>query len=70
LSNDYGQAAAFALAKLCERLIREGYVRPERATELQQRASNMQHGRGFLTEAELAKRKRGVTPTEVEDLLT
>lgn len=45
----------FAMAKLCGRLIEEGFVRPERTAELRERARNLERGQGFLTDQELKK---------------
>lgn len=47
----------YAMAKLMERLVVEGYVKPERAAELRERAHNLEHGRGFLTDRELSSPK-------------
>lgn len=54
----------YAMAKLCERLIEENYVRPERAAELRNRALNLERGHGFLTDQELKKQQ------QEEDLLS
>lgn len=56
---------AYAMARLMERIVSEGYVRDDRAAELLERARNQEHGRGFRTDAELAPPK----PPTVEDLL-
>jgi len=48
---------AYAMAKLLERIVTDGYVREERAEELLERARNMQHGRAFLTDAELQEQE-------------
>jgi hypothetical protein len=69
----YHPRASYALAKLCERLVAEGYVVEDRQKELLDRACNMQRGRGFLTNAEIAFTP-GADPalqpeTSVEDLL-
>lgn len=45
----------YAMSKLLERLVVEGYVVPARAPELLDRAQNMERGLGFLTKAELAR---------------
>lgn len=45
---------SYAMAKLNERLIAEGYVVPERAAELRERSHNLEQGRGFLTNRELS----------------
>lgn len=53
----YHPQGGFAMAKLCERLVREGYVRDDRKAELLERAKNMQAGRGFVTDKVLAERE-------------
>jgi len=69
----YHPQAGYAMSALCRRLVDEGYVAKDRQKELLDRACNMQRGRGFLTNAEIA-----FTPgieempspeTVVEDLL-
>ncbi len=57
------EASVFAMCRLIERLMNEGYVYPQRIPELSERIQNMERGDGFLTSAEL--RKRG-TPTTDE----
>lgn len=59
----YHPQCAFAMAKLLERLVDEGYVRKERKVELLNRAWNLEHERGFLTNKELE------TKQAEEDLL-
>ena len=55
---------AYAMQKLLERIVDEGYVKPDRAPELLERAANMVNGRGFFTRAELKQRQ------DAEDLLS
>lgn len=52
----YHPQGGFAMAKLIERLVRENYVRPERETELLEKAKNMQAGKAFVTDAVLRER--------------
>ena len=62
---DYSSTqCAYAMAQLLRRLIDEGYIVEERTSELRERARNLQHDRGFITDAERQ------TTTEVEDLLS
>lgn len=44
---------SFAMWHLLDTIARDGYVRPERSKELQQRARNILDGRGFLTDDEI-----------------
>lgn len=61
---------SYAMAQLVRRLVAEGYVRDERAAELQKRADNLQAGRGFVLDGEAttadtaapAKRKTPAKP--------
>ncbi len=62
----YHPQCGYAMAKLLERLIAEHYIRPERVQDLLERASNMDGGRGFFSNAELS----APTPTSEEDLLS
>lgn len=63
-----GDLPNYAMSKLLERLVDEGYVRKSRTNELLERAHNMEHDKGFLTNAELRKKKRRTTTTD-EDLI-
>jgi len=54
---------AIAMAKLFKRIVAEGYVREDHEKELLDRARNMEHGRGFITDEELWQQQ------QVEDLL-
>ncbi len=63
-----GHSAKYALCRLCERLMNEGYIYTERIPELSERTHNMERGDGFLTNAELKEKSRK-TPDELEDLL-
>lgn len=51
--------ASFSMARMLVRLVKEGYVRPEREAELTERAKYMEQGIGFLAAAELAADQRG-----------
>lgn len=47
----------YAIARLLERLVLEGYVRPERTPELMNRSHNLERGHGFITTQELENLK-------------
>ena len=64
-----GDDVIFAMCRLIERLMHEGYVYPQRIPELTERVQNMERGDGFLTHAELRRRKTPPTTDEVEDFL-
>lgn len=55
---------AFAMGKLCHRLILQGYIAAERTKELSERATNLERGHGFLTDSEREAR------ADTEDLLS
>ena len=60
----------YAMAKLLERLVAEGYVRPDRTSELLERAQNLERNRGFLTHAELKQRRKTPADDIIEDLFS
>jgi len=64
------QRCAYAMATLLRRIIDEDYVRPERISELQDRAIHLGRGDGFLTGAELKQRGAPLTNPKIEDLLS
>jgi hypothetical protein len=57
------------MGQLLRRLALEGYVHCERIPELLERTTNLERGRGFLTNAELEKQASIPTLTE-EELLS
>lgn len=54
----YHPQCAFAMAKLCARLVEDDYIRPERRAELKNRAHNLERGLGFLTDSELKNQQQ------------
>lgn len=67
----YHPQAGFAMAKLCERLVADGYVVADLKTDLLERARNMQAGRGFLSNVELKEpAPTATTQQAIEDLLS
>lgn len=57
----YAGDTIFAMCRLIERLMNEGYVYTERVVELSERVRNMELGDGFNTTAELRKKGRSTT---------
>ncbi len=62
--------ATFAMCRLIERLMNEGYIYTERVPELSERIQSMERGDGFLTKAELRARTTTTKATTAEDLLS
>lgn len=57
-SVDFHPQCCYAIAKLCERIIDEDYIRPERRAELRNRARNLERGSGFHTDHELKNQQQ------------
>ena len=57
---------AFAMGKLLERLVDEGYIREDRQSELLERARNMRDDKAFMTDVEL---QQVALDDEMADLL-
>lgn len=59
----------YAMCRLAERLMNEGYVYKERVIELNERLTNFERGDGFNTTADLRKKGRA-TPDEATTATT
>ena len=62
----YHPQCGYAMVKLLERLVAEGYVRDDRQKELLERTANMNGDRGFLSDAEVKKAQHS---QDLEDFL-
>jgi hypothetical protein len=54
----------YAMCRLLDRLVVEGYIRDDRVAELKERVSSLEAGRGFTT------KKERTAQSELKDLLS